>query len=355
MTKSLWSERSEIELDDRWQEHLERELEMRFHGVGSLGASTVAHRFLTDSESGALLLRVRLDGDRRFSVELVAVAEAAPLAAAHRELRNEVRAALERGPAQQPSAAVDRDPARETSTAVGGEPAQRTSRVRTVAGAVLLVTRVLGWLAVDLLLIAGAFFWFRFIDSAVTVGEHVWWETALRTYFKVTLEATPIVLLALQTLLDAAGAVTTVFSPSVARARARRHVASYRYLRFQSPSDQGYCFPTEIGLEGAAEELVGRLLKLVAATIIIVALPLIVLVAVAFVIVAALSQTSSDDQDNRQPQPADRSRPAIYASAGQQRGNRWSHAGVDVIPEWRDGKLVRVRLRSAARSTESGS
>jgi hypothetical protein len=97
MTGVLWSEHVDDVLDDRWQAHLERLLGLRFHGVHSAGASTVAHRFVLDSDEDALVLRVRIDPHRRFSVELLAIGGPSHEADEHSDLRSRVRAALRSG------------------------------------------------------------------------------------------------------------------------------------------------------------------------------------------------------------------------------------------------------------------
>lgn len=92
----LWSESAELStLDDRWQQFLEDELGVSFHGVNALGASTVAHRFVADeTTSDAVVLRVVRHGDS-YLFQLVAYGSAviAPQRAA--ALRDDVRSALD--------------------------------------------------------------------------------------------------------------------------------------------------------------------------------------------------------------------------------------------------------------------
>src|SRR6266851_5743013 len=94
-TNTLWTEPTEVEeATDAWQEYLERELGLRFHGVNSMASSTIAHRFVIDDADGSLLLRVRRDGDHKIVLECVAVGTVETTDAQIAALRDDARRVL---------------------------------------------------------------------------------------------------------------------------------------------------------------------------------------------------------------------------------------------------------------------
>jgi hypothetical protein len=67
--------------------------------------------------------------------------------------------------------------------------------------------QTMAWLVLDGLFLIGTFAWFRFISTSVHHGHLDGWQATLFDYCRAVLEAAPLVLVAVHTLLDFFGAV----------------------------------------------------------------------------------------------------------------------------------------------------
>ncbi|HZV72340.1 MAG TPA: hypothetical protein VFF79_01375, partial [Conexibacter sp.] len=95
-----WSEPFAVPLlDDETLDHLASRLDLHFHGVNVFGASTVGHRFVADSASGSIVLRVVRQPAGDLAIELVTFGDVEVDADEMVTLQREVREALATLPA----------------------------------------------------------------------------------------------------------------------------------------------------------------------------------------------------------------------------------------------------------------
>ena len=94
-----------------------------------------------------------------------------------------------------------------TATREGGASWLRSNEVKETTERFSFLLQALIWMVLDGLFLLGAFVWLHWVDTNIHHGGLHGWQSVLFTWCRGALEATPLVLVAVHTLLDFFGAV----------------------------------------------------------------------------------------------------------------------------------------------------